>query len=366
MGFKQSTLENLVINPQFWKGKKVFLTGHTGFKGSWMSLWLQKLGVNLIGFSESIPTEPSLCKLTNIQEKMISIFGDIRKYSDLEEILREHKPEIIIHMAAQSLVKKSYEDPMKTFTTNIMGTVNIFESIRQIGNPCIILNVTSDKCYENIGKTLAYTETDPIGGYDPYSSSKGCSELITSSYRNSFFNSKSTESKISLASVRAGNVIGGGDWSENRLVPDIMKGVLNKEKIKIRNPDSVRPWQFVLEPLHGYLLLIEKLAENSSEYDQAWNFGPNEKESRSVSFLIQKLAEGWGKEIQIECESSDRYEEKILMLNSDKARIKLGWQPKMNLELTIKWITEWYKKYQKGENMKKITEQQIDEYSLLS
>jgi len=356
-------LEKLVINSQFWKGKKVFLTGHTGFKGSWMSIWLQKLGANLIGFSESIPTEPSLFKLTNVQEGMLSLFGDIRNYENLEKILQEHKPDIIIHMAAQSLVRKSYENPIETFTTNILGTVNIFEAVRKIGNPCVVLNITSDKCYKNTGKTSGYIESDPMGGYDPYSSSKGCSELITSSYRNSFFNSKENINKILIASARAGNVIGGGDWSDDRLIPDIIKGILKKEKIKIRNPNSIRPWQFILEPLHGYLLLIEKLYENSTRFDQSWNFGPNEKESKSVLFLIKKLTEEWNKEIQVEYESSDIHEENILMLNSDKARSNLKWKPKMNLELSIKWIVEWYKKYQKGEDMRKVTEQQIEKYS---
>jgi len=356
-------LEKLVINSQFWKGKKVFLTGHTGFKGSWISLWLQKLGVNLIGFSESIPTEPSLFKLTNVQEGMLSLFGDIRNYENLEKILQEHKPDIIIHMAAQSLVRKSYENPIETFTTNILGTANIFEAVRKIGNPCVVLNVTSDKCYENTGKNSGYTESDPIGGYDPYSSSKGCSELITSSYRNSFFNSKENINKILIASARAGNVIGGGDWSDDRLIPDIIKGILKKEKIKIRNPNSIRPWQFVLEPLHGYLLLIEKLFKNSTRFDQSWNFGPNEKESKSVLFLIKKLTQEWDKEIQVEYESSNIHEENVLILNSDKARSNLKWEPKMNLELSIKWIVEWYKKYEKGEDMRKVTEQQIEKYS---
>ena len=353
----------MVINSQFWKGKKVFLTGHTGFKGSWMSLWLQKLDTNLIGFSESIPTEPSLFKLANVEEGMTSLFGDIRKYENLEKILRKYKPDIIIHMAAQSLVRKSYENPIETFTTNIFGTVNIFEAVRQIQNPCLILNVTSDKCYQNTGKTSGYIESDPIGGYDPYSSSKGCSELITTSYRNSFFNSKYNKNEISIASARAGNVIGGGDWSENRLVPDIIRGILKKQKIKIRNPNAIRPWQFVLDPLHGYLLLIEKLAENSTEFDQSWNFGPDEKESKSVSFLIKKLTEEWDEETEIEYESSNVHEENILMLNSNKARSNLRWKPKMKLELSIKWTAEWYKKYEEDKNLRKITEQQIERYS---
>jgi CDP-glucose 4,6-dehydratase len=265
-------------------------------------------------------------------------------------------------MAAQSLVRKSYENPIETFTTNILGTVNIFEAVRKIGNPGVVLNITSDKCYENTGKTSGYIESDPIGGYDPYSSSKGCSELITSSYRNSFFNSKQNINKILIASARAGNVIGGGDWSEDRLIPDIIKGILKNQKIKIRNPNSIRPWQFVLEPLYGYLLLIEKLAENSTKFDQSWNFGPNEKESKSVLFLIKKLTEQWGEQIQVEYESSDIHEENILMLNSHKARSNLRWKSKMNLEVSIKWTVEWYKKYQEGKDMRKVTEQQIEKY----
>ena len=355
----------MVINPQFWKGKKILLTGHTGFKGSWMSLWLQELGTELVGFSKSVPTQPSLYEEANIQDGMTSIFGDIRRYEDLERVIREYKPEIIIHMAAQSLVRKSYQEPIETFSTNVMGTLNVFEAVREIGKSCIIINVTSDKCYKNVGKTSGYVETDTLGGHDPYSSSKGCAELITSSYNNSFFDSNTNKSNISIASVRAGNVIGGGDWSEDRLIPDIMKGVIKNSTIRIRNPKSVRPWQFVLEPLQGYLLLTEKLAENSSEYNQAWNFGPNERDAKDVSFLIQKITEEWKDEINFEYETSEIFEEKLLILNSNKANKKLGWHPKMSLELTVKWIVEWYKKYKEGEDMKKITEEQIKKYSQL-
>lgn len=364
MEFWESPLEKLVINKNKWKGKTVLITGHTGFKGSWLSLWLQKLKVNVIGYSKSIPTTPSLFELANVNEGINSIYGDVRDFSNIQKIIKKYEPEIVIHMAAQSLVKKSYQNPIETFSTNIMGTVNIFEAIRKIGNPCIVVNVTSDKCYENRNKNEGYVETDPMGGHDPYSSSKGCSELITSSYRKSFFNeNKKNEDKVSIASTRAGNVIGGGDWSQDRLIPDIMKAVIKKEKIEIRNPNSIRPWQFVLEPLHGYLLLAEKLIEYNSNYDEAWNFGPNDSELTSVSELIKKINKELGTEIKVEYNQSDIHEEEKLILNSDKAKIRLGWNTKMNLDLSIKWIVEWYKKYEKGEDMRKVTEQQIEKYS---
>ncbi|MGI0063237.1 MAG: CDP-glucose 4,6-dehydratase, partial [Nitrosotalea sp.] len=270
----QSTMENMVINQTFWKNKKVLLTGHTGFKGSWLSLWLQKLGSDVIGFSRDIPTKPSLFELCNVADNMVSIMGNICDIEHLRTVMTEHKPEIVIHMAAQSLVGRSYDDPLETFSTNVLGTVNVFEVIRKLGNVRVVINVTSDKCYENRESISGYKETDPMGGYDPYSSSKGCAELITSSFRNSFFNPKEYDKHgIALASVRAGNIIGGGDWSTNRLVPDIMKGLIENQTVTIRNPSSVRPWQFVLEPLRGYLMLAEKLWHEGPQYVEGWNFG---------------------------------------------------------------------------------------------
>ena len=271
------------MDSNFWKNKKVLLTGHTGFKGSWLSLWLQKLQVDLIGFSKSIPTQPSLFELADVGKNMTSIMKDIRNIQDISDTVKEHKPDIVIHMAAQSLVQKSYEDPLETFSTNIMGTINVLEALRKTSEKCVVINVTSDKCYENQELARGYNENDPMGGFDPYSSSKGCAELITSSFRNSFFtNSNLEKPDISLASVRAGNVIGGGDWAENRIVPDIIKGIIHKKTIKIRNPDAVRQWQYLLEPLRGYLELAEKLWKDKSEYAESWNFGPDDDDIKPV------------------------------------------------------------------------------------
>ena len=351
------------MNEKEWNGKTVLITGHSGFKGSWLSLWLQKLNANVIGYSKSIPTEPSLFQLANVDDGMISVFDDVRNYQKLKNTIEKYQPEVIFHMAAQSLVRESYKEPIETISTNIMGTANILESVRQIGKPCVVINVTSDKCYQNTNKIEAYTEEDPMGGYDPYSSSKGCSELITSAFRNSFFNiSKSNQQKISVASVRAGNVIGGGDWSKDRLIPDVMKGFLKNEKIQIRNPDSIRPWQFVLEPLNGYLLLAEKLLNKEFEFASSWNFGPDENKIFSVKTILDKIRTKWELETFIEFETSDIYEENKLVLNSDKAKKNLNWQPKMNIDLAIDWIVEWYKAYHENKDIRKISENQIEKY----
>jgi len=351
------------MNEKEWNGKTVLITGHSGFKGSWLSLWLQKLNVNVIGYSKSIPTKPSLFELANIDEGMTSIFDDVRDYQKLKSIIKKYQPEVIFHMAAQSLVRESYKEPIETFSTNIMGTVNILESIRQIGKPCVVINVTSDKCYQNTNKIEPYTEEDPMGGYDPYSSSKGCSELITSAFRNSFFDiSKSNQQKISVASVRAGNVIGGGDWSKDRLIPDVMKGFLKNEKIQIRNPDSIRPWQFVLEPLNGYLLLAEKLLNKKFEFASSWNFGPDENKTFSVKTILDKIRTKWGLETFVEFKTSNIHEENNLVLNSDKAKKNLNWQPKVNIDLAIDWIVEWYKTYHENKDIRKISENQIEKY----
>jgi len=354
------------INPHFWKGKKVLLTGHTGFKGSWLSLWLQKLGVDLIGLSLSIPTKPSLFELAKVEDGMISLMGDIRNYNNLENVMREYKPEIIIHMAAQSLVHPSYKDPIETYTTNVIGTVNLLEAVRKVGIECVIINVTSDKCYENKEGVWGYRENDPMGGYDPYSNSKGCAELVTSSFRNSFFNPADYKRHhVALASARAGNVIGGGDWAADRLIPDIMKGILENNPIKIRNPNGLRPWQFVLEPLGGYLLLAEKLWGDGPEYMEGWNFGPNYEDVKPVSWIIDKLSQKWGDHIRWEVEGKNQHEANYLKLDCSKAKTKLGWFPKINLEQAIELTVEWYKKYQQTNDMRKFTEEQIEQFNLL-
>jgi len=356
------------MNLDFWKNKKVLLTGHTGFKGSWLSLWLQNLDVDLIGYSKSIPTKPSLYKLSHVEDEMISIMGNVSDLNKLNEIIHEYKPEIIIHMAAQSLVQESYKNPVETYTTNVLGTVNIMQAIRDVNFVRVLINVTSDKCYENsVGLERGYNENDPMGGFDPYSSSKGCAELVTASFRNSFFNPIEYEKhRTAIATVRAGNVIGGGDWAQNRIIPDIMKGILEKTPVKIRNPDAVRPWQFVLEPLHGYMLLAEKLWYEGPKFSEGWNFGPDYNDIKSVSWLVEKLSQLWNTQINLEYDKEGfHHEANTLKLDCTKAKQKLGWKPKTNLELGLKFVVEWYKQYELGNDIREITEQQIKEFNKL-
>lgn len=365
MGCWKSTLEEMEIDQQFWKGKKILVTGHTGFKGSWLSLWFQKLNANIYGYSKSIPTNPSLFEIANVEENMQSIMGDVVDFENLLSTIEEFQPEIIIHMAAQSIVLKSYNDPLETYSTNVIGTLNLFEAVRRTNSTRVIINVTSDKCYENRETNIPFKETDPIGGYDPYSSSKGCSEILTSSFRNSFFNPKNYENhKVALASARAGNVIGGGDWSEFRLIPDLIKGIQKKEIVNIRNQNSVRPWQFVLEPLNGYLMLAEKLWNEGPLYSQAWNFGPLVDERKPVSYIISKFVNEF-KELEVNYEESKKYESKNLSLDSNKARNELGWQNKYNLENTVSLTIDWYKEFLEGGDMKEYSFQQIEKFTSL-
>ncbi len=354
------------MNSVFWKNKKILLTGHTGFKGSWLTLWLNELGADVIGFSKDIPTEPSLYKEAKVNDKIISIMADIQNFDAIKKTIQEHKPEIIIHMAAQSLVRKSYLEPIETYSTNVMGTVNLLESVKKSDKTKVVINVTSDKCYENTDSKYNFVEEDPMGGYDPYSSSKGCSELITSAFRNSFFNVKKFEEHgIALASVRAGNVIGGGDWSQDRLVPDIMRNI-NKNIIDIRNPNAIRPWQYVLEPLNGYMLLIEKLWTNGKEYSEAWNFGPNENDSKSVSYVLEKILKFFNKNIDWKKNDlNNLHEASKLTLNSSKAKNKLKWKPKTNVDQAIQFTVDWYNAHKMGQNMNKFSIQQIKEFELL-
>jgi CDP-glucose 4,6-dehydratase len=357
-------MEKLEINKEFWKNKRVLVTGHTGFKGSWLIIWLQKLESIVTGFSKDIPTTPSLFELSEIKNGIDSISGDIRNFNDIKKVIHEKKPEIIIHLAAQSLVPMSYKHPRETYETNVMGTVNLLESIRSEKNKCIILNVTSDKCYENRELSRGYTEKDRIGGYDPYSSSKGCSELITTAYTKSFFNSSNDKNNVTLASARAGNVIGGGDWAQERLIPDLMKSIINNVPMQIRNPNGIRPWQHVLEPLSGYLKLIEKMGLSMDEFSEGWNFGPNE-ENKTVSWIIDKISELYGKKCNTYINNEEKiHETQYLNLDCTKAKKELGWEPKMNLEQGLQLTVEWYKEYQNHSDMRKITEKQINNFNL--
>jgi len=352
------------MNPNFWKNKTVLITGHTGFKGSWMSIILKKFGANVVGFSKDIPTNPSMYEITCVEDGMTSIIGNINDSKHIKQVFEKNKPEIVIHMAAQAIVRESYKNPLETFSTNVIGTANILDAVRNSDSVKVCIIVTSDKSYRIKADNSKYSEDDPMGGYDPYSSSKGCAELVTSSYRSSFFNpSKFQEHQISIASVRAGNVIGGGDWSVDRLFPDIMKGIQNKSNIKIRNPESTRPWQFVLDPLFGYILLAEKMWEDGKKFSQGWNFGPTKDDEKPVKWITEFIKNNTDKKINFELDSLDQpHEEKYLRLDCTKAMSDLGWKSKMNIEKTLIWTLNWYFAYMEGKNMNELSEKQIDEF----
>ena len=356
-----------MINQDFWKGKKVFLTGHTGFKGSWMSIWLNQLGAEITGYSLDPPTNPSLFKEAEIEQLLNHNIGDVRDLENLKKIMIESNPDIVIHMAAQPLVRESYLDPVGTYNTNVMGTVHVLESVRYSNNTRAVVNVTTDKCYENKEWIWGYRENEPLCGYDPYSNSKSCSELITSSYRNSFFNPDKygTGHHVALASARAGNVIGGGDWAKDRLIPDILKSFENQEPVFIRSPYSIRPWQHVLEPLSGYLTLAEQLySEKGIEYAEGWNFGPNDADSKPVEWIVNKMCNLWGNGASFKIDENPQpHEASYLKLDISKADFKLNWRPIWSLETSLKKIIEWNKLYNQNSNILEICQQQIKEFS---
>ncbi len=352
------------MNRLFWKDKKVFITGHTGFKGAWLSLWLQDCGANLTGYSQAPNTTPNLFNLASVADGMKSIIGDIRDLEKLTKTIIDFSPDIIIHMAAQPLVRHSYKNPLETYSTNVMGTVNLFEAVRRTASVKAVVNVTTDKCYENKEWFWGYREDEPMGGHDPYSSSKGCSELITNAYRKSFFNYLSS---AKVASGRAGNVIGGGDWSEDRLIPDVLKSFESNKPAEIRNPFATRPWQHVLEPLSGYLVLAERLYVDGDEYSDAWNFGPEEESVKQVKTIIEYLVAKWGEGARwIHDDSEQPHEAQLLKLDISKAKKILGWEPRSNLFLALDSIIEWHKECLKGGDIKAITLKQIHEFENLS
>ncbi len=338
-----------MINKNFWKGKKVFLTGHTGFKGSWLSIWLNMMGADVTGYALEPPTNPSLFDKAEIAKLMNHNIGDIRNLDLLKKIIVKADPEIVIHMAAQPLVRESYIDPVGTYQTNVMGTVNLLESVRSCPNVRAVINVTTDKCYENREWVWGYRENEPMGGYDPYSNSKGCSELITSSYRSSFFNPEKygKEHQVALASARAGNVIGGGDWAKDRLIPDIVNSLLKEEIIKIRSPYAIRPWQHVLEPLSGYLLLAEKLfSQKGIDFAQGWNFGPNDEDSKEVGWIVKEMCSLWGNSAEYEIDKNPQpHEATYLKLDISKSRKLLGWSPARTISETLESIVSWSKMF---------------------
>ncbi len=358
----QVVKNNLFDN--FYKGRKVFITGHTGFKGSWLSILLNWLGAEVHGYALDPNTNPSLFELAGIDQIVSSTIGDIRDYNLLSETLKKVQPEVIIHMAAQPLVRESYRNPRETYEINVMGTVNLLDISRQIGSAKAILNVTTDKCYENKEWHWGYRENEPMGGYDPYSNSKGCSELVTSSFRSSFFNPKEYKNHgVALASARAGNVIGGGDWADDRLIPDFIRSITRGQKVKIRSPYAIRPWQHVLEPLSGYLTLCEKLYTAGTAFAEGWNFGPDDKDAKNVEWITKKICELWGESASFEIDTNPQpHEASYLKLDCSKAKAELGWAPEWDIETTLKSIVVWNKALLAGENMRTVTEKQIMDY----
>ena len=347
-----------------FKGKRILITGHTGFKGSWLSVWLCELGADVIGYALVSPTTPNLFEVCGLGNKVTSIMGDVRDSEMLRDVFNEYQPEIVFHMAAQSLVRRSYKEPAETFETNVMGTVYLFEACRQTPSVKVIINITSDKCYENREWIWGYRENDPMGGYDPYSSSKGCAELVTNAYSKSFFNSDNHEEhSISLVSVRAGNVIGGGDWAKDRLIPDCIRAILANRPIVIRYPDAIRPWQHVLEPLYGYLLLAACLYRKDTAVAGAWNFGPNHEDGRPVKWVAEMVTKMWGGGVSWEIEQGYKpHEAHFLKLDCSKANVKLNWYPQWSLATALEKTIEWYKAFKNREIMMDITIKQIQSY----
>lgn len=355
---RECSMENLV-SPGFWKGKRVFLTGHTGFKGSWLAIWLNELGAQVTGYALPAPTAPSLFDVVEVEKTLTSIIGDIRSYENLAAALRSANPQIIFHLAAQPLVSEGYLDPIGTYSTNILGTVNLLEAARSLDDLEAMVVVTTDKCYENLESPHPYRESDRLGGYDPYSSSKACTELATASYRQSFFGNPD---QPQIATARAGNVIGGGDWARNRLVPDILHSLSEGHIARLRNPKAVRPWQHVLEPLAGYLMLAEKLCQDKL-IPSAWNFGPELADCVSAETVADQLCLLWGDTAHWQGEIADfPHEAGLLRLDASQARQMLKWRPRWRLDEALRHTVEWHKAWIKGSRMHDFCRQQINHY----
>lgn len=338
---------------RIYHNKRVLITGHTGFKGSWLALWLSKMGAKVTGYSLSPPTEPNHFDLLDLD--LNSIIDDIRDAKNLTEVFKQQQPEIVFHLAAQPIVRFSYENPVETFSSNVMGTVNVFEASRKSGTVRAIVNVTSDKCYENREQPWGYREIDPLGGYDPYSASKGCAEIITNCWRSSFFNTEyyGNSHHTLLSSCRAGNVIGGGDWAADRLIPDLMRAVSQNSRVQIRNPHATRPWQHVLEPLSGYLLLGQKLLEGRKEFAEAWNLGPSEDENATVEEIVGQVKKGWPKiAYEINTVADQPYEADMLRLDCSRARTKLQWSPVWSGKTAVEKTTLWYRTFYESNKVK--------------
>lgn len=351
---------NASPDPSFWRGRRVFLTGHTGFKGSWLSLWLDALGADVTGFALAPPTTPALYEQANVAATLRSVIGDVRDGDRLERALRAARPEVVLHLAAQSVVKTGYADPAGTYATNVMGTVHLLDAVRKMGGTCVVVNVTSDKCYAVRADGRPYQEDDPMGGDDPYANSKGCAELVAGAFRTSYFG---TDGGPAVASARAGNAIGGGDWTPHQLIPDLMRAFAGGTACPIRNPAGVRPWQFVLEPLRGYLVLAERLASDGPSVAAGWNFGPQQDDARPVAWIADRLAATWGDGATWERdEGAHPHESPTLRLATDRARTHLGWRPAVALEETLDLIVEWYRGWRDAGDLAALTRDQLVRY----
>ncbi len=353
------------MNPAFWQGRRVLVTGHTGFKGSWLCLLLDSFGSRVRGYALDPPTQPSLYTLARVGELVDSITGDIRNLDRIVDAVESYAPEIVFHMAAQSVVLQSYDDPVETYSTNVLGTVNVLESVRRMRRPCIVINVTTDKCYENKGWVWGYRENDAMGGHDPYSSSKACAEFVGQAYRDSFFPlSQLGKHGVGIASARAGNVIGGGDWTPRQLIPDAVDAFVKaKQAIVLRNPSAVRPWQHVLDCLGGYLSLAEAMAGDIPAYSGAWNFGPADAESRSVSYIVEFLASKWDIDRPwVKDTASHAPEESMLRLDVTKTANVLGWRSRLTIDDAIQLVADWYRRYHSGQDARALCREQLERY----
>ena len=344
---------------KFWKGKRVLVTGHTGFKGSWLAFWLKLRGADVCGYSLEPETDPNLFTSLGLDTLIESKIGDVRSLDSIERTFRHFEPEIVFHLAAQSLVRRSYREPVETYSTNLIGTVNLLEAARKTGLSKAIVFVTTDKVYENEESELGYSETDRLGGFDPYSNSKACAEMAIAAYRNSFF----SDGKTLIASARAGNVVGGGDWSEDRLLPDVFRSLIFDRRLLIRSPDSTRPWQHALEPLFGYMLLAESLFEGKAEFAGPWNFGPNENTAGTVRAVLEEIQKNWDRNLEWTIVNGDHlHETRILRLDSSRARSQLKWSPTLTFSESLAITTQWYQGFRNNEDLVKLTRDQIDEY----